>query len=883
MHVTSNISLTERRDILSTRAVAAIAVATERIRGRRPAAQIFPVAAFFAAATAASTAVFPADSAARRDGAGSGGRRSEAARFAFRQVGRASFEYSAGGGVAVLVYLADPDGARPIAGAFDPIEDGGEGGRSGANKVQENPAEPSGASGRVTIAGGMRLLSVISRVRGGAILSLSGDGIGGPPPRFSVAIRLPRDAFPDPSLVPAVRAGFEKRRPAGSKSSPRPMRAFTVRGQGGATLHAACDRAVVPRIAAGGGAKETGTRPSEEGSAALLVLAPKGGATATASEAARIRIYLSFEEPYRDRPEIESLRLERRNLAPGEILRGDAFAFTGAADPLDSRTGALVAEVVEPDGETVRLPCFLLSDSPDRFAFRYCAKKVGAHRARVLAISPWGIVSTGWEGFEVAQGRWTGVVRAGGPREAAFVRGEDGRTHVPFGINIAWPPQPDMPGEATASRLAKMEALGMNWARIWLCGWGYRFDDPEGIGGPAIPDLAALKELDKVFDAALAAGVDIQLCLENAHEFRRGSLDGYLAAGRSGAENRAAFFTDRMAKEAYKDKLTYIAARYGAYPNLFAFELWNEVDDAIKDDASSAAARVRWRAVKEWHREMAAHLKGADPLGHMVTTSVADEAAFGDIFEVEGMDFAQAHPYLPRWSLATEAAELDEVVLIASYPRRTECGKPWMIAEFGYAPERPLGGCGDVPDRPVRNAADSGGILLSNALWSSLAGGGGSSAMFWWWDDYVERHGLWDHFAGPAAFARRLAGLPQPSVRLADDGKSALRLVGHRTPVSAAFWIHERRATALAKLESNFDPPPRKGVRVYLPAMAPGTYLARWFNAWPVCEASGKSTAHRRKDDGIETLRETIAHPGGPMELAVPDFRGGIAAILDGR
>ncbi|MCX7803867.1 MAG: cellulase family glycosylhydrolase [Planctomycetota bacterium] len=784
------------------------------------------------------------------------------------------------------MYLAGPDGSRPVAGAFDPIGGGGGTGRETGEKRPEESEESSRASGRVTTVGRMRLLSVISRVRDGVLLSLAGEGIEGPPARFSVAIRLPRTTFPDPVLIPAVRAGFEPRRPAGSEGYSRPMRAFTVRSQGNMTLHVTCDRAVMPRIIAGGGAEETGTQRGSAGPAALLVLMPKAGAVEAGGEAARIRMYLSFEGPYRDAPDVESFRIGRRNIAIGEILHGDVLAFTGAADPLDSRAGALVAEVIEPGGVVVRLPCFLVSDSPDRFAFRYCVRKTGAHRARVLAISPGGIVSTGWEEFDAAPGRCRGFVRAGGPREAAFVRGEECRPHVPVGINIAWPPQPDMPGEATATRLAKMGTLGLNWARIWLCGWGYRFHDPEGVGGPAIPDLESLDRLDRVFDAALAAGVDIQLCIENAHEFRRGSLDGFMPAGHGGMGVRAAFFTDHRARGAYKDKLTYLVARYGAYPNLFAFELWNEVDEAIRNDSAGeeslrGTTRAAWRAVKEWHREMAAHLKGADPFGHMVTTSVADEASFGDLFDVEGIDFAQAHLYLPRWSLAAGAAELDEGLLAGNHPRRTEGGKPWLIAEFGYAPERPLDGREGVPDRPARNLADSAGILLGNALWSSLAGGGGSSAMFWWWDDYVERHGLWGHFAGPAAFARQLAALPQPSARLADDGKSALRLIGHRTSVSAAFWIHERRATALSALEAKFDPPVRRGARVRLPAMAAGRYAVRWFPAWP---ASGGAAGDSTGDRGvIEATRETIEHPGGPMDLAVPYFKGGIAAILDGR
>jgi hypothetical protein len=278
---------------------------------------------------------------------------------------------------------------------------------------------------------------------------------------------------------------------------------------------------------------------------------------------------------------------------------------------------------------------------------------------------------------------------------------------------------------------------------------------------------------------------------------------------------------------------------------------------------------------------MAAHIKGLSASGHMVTTSVADAASFGDIFDLDVLDFAQAHLYMPRWSLAEDATELDEIALLSDYPRRTESGKPWLIAEFGYAPEKPLSPAEKTPRAPSRNAADSEGILLQNALWCSLAAGRGSSAMFWWWDDYIERHKLWKRFGGPSAFARRLASLRQPSVGLRDDGRSELRLIGHRTPDTAAFWIHERRATAMRQLEKGGEYPIRRGVRVRLPSMAPGKYKIYWFGAM----TTGKDDSGPAAGDapGMPEREETFAHPGEEMDIAVPDFRGCIGAIIDGR
>jgi hypothetical protein len=262
---------------------------------------------------------------------------------------------------------------------------------------------------------------------------------------------------------------------------------------------------------------------------------------------------------------------------------------------------------------------------------------------------------------------------------------------------------------------------------------------------------------------------------------------------------------------------------------------------------------------------MAEHLKGVDALGHMVTTSVSHAPEHADLFDVRGIDIAQEHAYLPRWVLAADATQLDEVAMVAEAVSRPRIGKPLMLAEFGYGPERSLGPAdGPTPETPRRNVQDAEGVLLHNALWSSLVCTGNSTAMVWWWDDYVERHGLWDRFRGPAAFAAELAQAPAPAKPLAEDGRSALRLLGTRTDSSAAVWIHERLSTALTHLEGKFEPPVRKDVRVSIPSMEAGRYRLRWFDTW------GKGPP----------VEQTVRHAGGGLEFTVPEFKRDIAVIV---
>ena len=68
--------------------------------------------------------------------------------------------------------------------------------------------------------------------------------------------------------------------------------------------------------------------------------------------------------------------------------------------------------------------------------------------------------------------------------------------------------------------------------------------------------------------------------------------------------NPAAFFTDPEAKALFKQRLRYLVARYGAYRNLLAWELFNEVQfvgsapcnpyNSARSGTTSSPGTPRW-------------------------------------------------------------------------------------------------------------------------------------------------------------------------------------------------------------------------------------------------------------------------------------------------
>lgn len=341
------------------------------------------------------------------------------------------------------------------------------------------------------------------------------------------------------------------------------------------------------------------------------------------------------------------------------------------------------------------------------------------------------------------------------PRDDRFMRYQDGTPYLPMGHNVAF--QQGEPvgndGEHYVEPLfASMEAAGQNWTRIWMTDFnrnalewyaGHWAGWYTGVGQYA--GQSAFR-IERQLDVAEEHGLQVQLVL-NDHGQVRSMVDGrwaenpYNAAngGPVDADQPEAFFTDPEARSLFKQRLRYLVARYGAYRNVLAWELFNEVQFVGSDAANPYnSAQVRDDIVA-WHAEMAAYLRAIDPYDHLITTSSDIESSLKDIWADPNIDLVQVHDYDP--ALTTRDARFQGYVesLNAAYD------KPVIIGEFGIA------GNPEIEFDPVAAAPldDRGAHLLQathlhNAAWAAAMSGSG--AMSWWWGAYIhsspDRHRL---------------------------------------------------------------------------------------------------------------------------------------------
>jgi len=362
-----------------------------------------------------------------------------------------------------------------------------------------------------------------------------------------------------------------------------------------------------------------------------------------------------------------------------------------------------------------------------RWQVRFTPIQAGTYRYRMRVKDKNGEVETPETSFTAGKGDAAGFVRIS-ENDRRYLCLDSGASFLPVGYNMV---QRD-----TAEydlHLEKMQKSGANFMRVWM--------SPRGLGievdkiGRYRQDKAA--QLDYFMNSTASKGVSVMLCLLDFREAKSTSPSRsrhqclwkencYSRQNGGPCSSAVSFFTNRLAKDAFKKRLRYVVARWGAMTNVFAWEFWNEVDltDAWKEDPDS---------VRRWHEEMAEHLRVIDPFKHIVTTSFAGRHEDDSIWDLPGIHLAQVHFYSK--DAVCFAGRLSELCGdIAAHKR------PYLVGEFGRA-------------RNIFEDLDKEGVSLHNGIWAAVMAGSCGAAMSWW-DRWIYRNDLYRHFAPLVRFAR---------------------------------------------------------------------------------------------------------------------------------
>jgi hypothetical protein len=524
-------------------------------------------------------------------------------------------------------------------------------------------------------------------------------------------------------------------------------------------------------------------------------------------------------------------------------------------NPFDPEVIALDLEVTPPSGGRLRVPGYFQQDferklengreilTPNgtgNWRLRWLPLEPGRHRLTAtltLAGRPAGRAQAT---VEVAAGKRHGLARVE-PQGKRYFRLDDGTPLFLNGLCACW--HGHRGTYDYDDWLAAYQKAGINYVRIWM--WPQAFGIEWDKGDKLHYRLDNAWRLDRVLAEAERCGVFVMLCLDyhGIFEVKPDYWGGnnfwtrhpYNAANGGPCETQNDFFTNAEAKKLYAKRLRYLVARWSAFPNLLAWEFFNEIDNEYR--------YLKHDDVVAWHWEMGRTLRALDPCRHLITSSFTGGSERPDLFALPEMDFAQYHSYNekhPARMTAEKTARFFE-----------KYGKPFFVSEYGTDWR------GWKPDTDPHFRA------LHQAIWSGVFTGAAGTDMTWWWES-IHRADLYEHWSALSAF---LAGT--------GVGRSDLRparfeqIEGNVTPFGVAahdealVWLLDR-AHDWTDGALDADPAPATGVKVTLAGLDDGPWSIEWWDT-----RTGRLVA-----------TTTTTASGGRLELAPPPFQVDLAARL---
>jgi hypothetical protein len=419
------------------------------------------------------------------------------------------------------------------------------------------------------------------------------------------------------------------------------------------------------------------------------------------------------------------------------------------------------------------------------------------------------------------------------PRDTRYLELSNGQPYVPIGLNMVGP---DAKSSDEAGGLRCMETWfqklstnGGNYVRIWISS-GF-FDVEHERSG--VYDEAQAKRIEAVLVLAKKYGIRVKLCLEHFRSLDPQSKQAWAQkllhrADRGGpATDMNDFFTNERSRAQFKAKLAWLTQRFGNRPEVFGWELWNEVN----------AVSAKAEAYMPWTQTMLAELHRLTPQNLAVQSLGSyDRTSSRELYRrhslMPGNDLAQVHRYLDggaSWEIChgpVDVLAADAVrELLAFQP-----GRPVLLAESGAVENNHSG--------PFKlYAKDKEGLILHDVLFAPFFAGAAGPGHCWHWNQYVERNNLWwqiGRFANAVKDLDPPAEHFQPSM-LAHPRLRVYQLHGRHTLL---LWCRDGQNTWQAELAQGQQPETLTGQTLDLAAALQGAKVATvkiydpWRDRW---------------------------------------------------
>ena len=223
------------------------------------------------------------------------------------------------------------------------------------------------------------------------------------------------------------------------------------------------------------------------------------------------------------------------------------------------------------------------------------------------------------------------------PRDHRYFELTNGTPYIPIGFNLIGGGLSNFDRKALLDTMAKYR---VNFIRIWLGGdgiWNYEHRSGEY-------DIEVAKVVKEFLDMAGARGIRVKLCIEQFWDIPS-KYEKFADAPLHHLDNGGAytsmneFVTSEEGRAQYKHKLDWWQVQIGDHPAVFAWELWNEMNNAL----TSPWPRKEWIV---WTQEMLPEAKKRFPR-NLITQSLTsfgtnhDRSEYRTLSTMPANDIAQ--------------------------------------------------------------------------------------------------------------------------------------------------------------------------------------------------------------------------------------------------
>lgn len=367
-----------------------------------------------------------------------------------------------------------------------------------------------------------------------------------------------------------------------------------------------------------------------------------------------------------------------------------------------------------------------------KFKIRFTPDKIGKWNYKIKVMAGKNeIAQTKWDFFYCKNDdRNNGFIRIS-KKDYLFMEFSNKKPFYAIGMNLCWSTNDVI--KDYEKWLGKLKENGCNFIRLWMANWFVGIEWTEtGIRNYEKRQKQAFL-LDKILDMCREKGIYIMLCLVPHVEFSNKTNSNweknpYNIKNDGLLKDPSEFFTDMIAREAFKNRIKYIIARWGYSPNIFAWEIFNEVEKTDNYNTEN---------IIKWHKDIISYIKKLDVNKHLISTSFANPNMDAEIWKLSDINFTQTHFYGVK-----DGSELYEL----SKEKTDNYSKPHIVSTF----------ITDLEDDFIKNNIDPEGISLINSIWAGVFTLSFGSPMPWYWDSYIDKNNLFRIFKPLSEFVKNI-------------------------------------------------------------------------------------------------------------------------------